>query len=97
MNNTFLMKVKSQFPSKFIFLLPQLLFVEHDLLDTQKLIEEMEKISISNEKMLTAQICLLMDDNCQPNIAAEYCSYKMKNPEKYCIKAKKVAIKLIQI
>ena len=55
----------------------------------------MEKLSATNEKLLIAQISLLTDDDCNTNMAVEYCSNKLKNPEKYRIKAKKVFIFII--
>jgi hypothetical protein len=54
------------------------------------MIQEMEKMSLLNEKLLIAQMSLLMDDDCSTQMAVEYCSKKSKNSEKYQIKAKKV-------
>ena len=54
------------------------------------MIQDMEKMSMINEKLLIAQMSLLMDDDCNTQMAVEYCSHKLKNKEKYQIKAKKV-------
>jgi hypothetical protein len=54
------------------------------------MIEEMEKMSLVNEKLLIAQMSLLMDDDCNTQMAVEYCSAKLKNSEQRSIKAKKV-------
>ncbi len=54
------------------------------------MIQEMEKMSLLNEKLLIAQMSLLMDDDCNTQMAVEYCSKKLKNSENYQIKAKKV-------
>lgn len=63
-----------------------------DLLDTQQLIQDMQKMSIINEKILIAQMSLLMDDDCNTQMAIEYCSHKINEPEKHHMKAKKVFI-----
>jgi len=54
------------------------------------MIEEMEKMSLVNERLLIAQMSLLMDDDCNTQMAVEYCSAKLKNSEQRSIKAKKV-------
>jgi len=54
------------------------------------MIQEMEKMSLLNEKLLIAQMSLLMNDDCNTQMAVEYCSKKLKNSENYQIKAKKV-------
>jgi hypothetical protein len=54
------------------------------------MIQEMEKMSLINEKLLIAQMSLLMDDDCNTQMAIEYCLAKRKNLEKHSIKAKKV-------
>jgi hypothetical protein len=56
------------------------------------MIQQMEKMSVLNEKLLVAQMSLLMDDDCNTQMAIEYCSHKLQNAEKYQIKAKKVFI-----
>jgi hypothetical protein len=61
-------------------------------LETHQMIQEMEKMSLLNEKLLISQMSLLMDDDCNTQMAIEYCSHKLKNPDKYQIKAKKVFI-----
>ncbi|CAF0861475.1 unnamed protein product [Rotaria sp. Silwood1] len=61
-------------------------------LETHQMIKDMEKISISNEKLLIAQMSLLMDDDCNTQMAIEYCTHKLKNPENYQIKAKKITV-----
>ncbi len=54
------------------------------------MIQEMEKMSLLNEKLLIAQMSLLMDDDCNSQMAVEYCSTKLKNLDNHQIKAKKV-------
>jgi len=59
-------------------------------LETHQMIQEMEKMSLLNEKLLIAQMSLLMDDDCNTQMAIQYCSTKLKNSENYQIKAKKI-------
>lgn len=54
------------------------------------MIKEMEKMSLLNEKLLVAQMSLLMDDDCNTQMAVQYCTHKLQNSEKHQIKAKKV-------
>jgi hypothetical protein len=54
------------------------------------MIQEMEKMSLLNEKLLISQMSLLMDDDSNTQMAVEYCLNKLKNFEKHQIKAKKV-------
>ncbi|CAF1318470.1 unnamed protein product, partial [Rotaria sordida] len=61
-------------------------------LETHQMIKDMEKMSISNEKLLIAQMSLLMDDDCNTQMAIEYCTHKLKNSENYQIKAKKITV-----
>lgn len=58
--------------------------------DTQQLIKDMERMSVINEKLLIAQMSLLTDDDCNVQMAIEYCSQKLKHPDQLQIKAKKV-------
>ena len=50
----------------------------------------MEKMSVINEKLLIAQMSLLADDDCNTQMAVEYCSQKFKYADQYQIKAKKI-------
>lgn len=59
-------------------------------LETHQMIQEMEKMSLRNERLLIAQMSLLMDDDCNTQMAVEYCSMKQQSSEKRPIKAKKV-------
>lgn len=54
------------------------------------MIRDLEKLSLKNEKLLVAQMSLLMDDDCNTQMAVEFCKNKLKNADKYHIKAKKV-------
>lgn len=44
-----------------------------------------------NEKMLIAQMSLLMNDDSNTQMAVEYTRYKLKQPDHYRIKAKKIS------
>ncbi|UJR08506.1 hypothetical protein I4U23_012772 [Adineta vaga] len=65
---------------------------ECEQLDTLQMIQEMKRMSIINEKLLVAQMSLLMDNNCDTQIAVEYCRNKLKDGKKYQIKAEKVTL-----
>ena len=54
------------------------------------MIQEMKRMSIINEKLLVAQMSLLMDDTCDTKTAVEYCRNKLKNGKTYRINAEKV-------
>lgn len=54
------------------------------------MIQEMKRMSIINEKLLVAQMSLLMDDTCDTKTAVEYCRNKLKNGKNYQINAEKV-------
>lgn len=54
------------------------------------MIQEMEKLSIVNEKLLIAQMSLLMDDDCNSQMAIQFATYKLKSSRKPIIKAKKI-------
>ena len=56
-----------------------------------QMIQEMEKMSILNEKLLVAQMSLLTDDDCNTQMAVEYCKNKLKDAKKYQINAEKVS------
>ncbi|CAF3912513.1 unnamed protein product [Adineta steineri] len=56
------------------------------------MIREMEKISILNEKLLVAQMSLLMDDDCTTQMAIEYCRNRLKDAKNYEIKAEKITL-----
>ncbi|CAF1535472.1 unnamed protein product, partial [Adineta steineri] len=62
---------------------------ENEQLETLQMIREMEKISILNEKLLVAQMSLLMDDDCTAQMAVEYCRNRLKDAKNYEIKAEK--------
>lgn len=62
-----------------------------DQLETHQMIQEMEKMSLLNEKLLIAQMSLLMDDESNTQMAVQYCSHKLKDSANYQIKAKKVS------
>jgi len=55
------------------------------------MIQDMQKMSIVNEKLLIAQMSLLMGDDCNTHMAVEYCKNKLKDAHKYQIKAEKVS------
>ncbi|CAF4776586.1 unnamed protein product, partial [Rotaria magnacalcarata] len=42
-------------------------------LETHHMMQEMEKMSITNEKLLIAQMSLLVDDDCNTPMAVEFC------------------------
>ena len=55
------------------------------------MIQEMEKMSLRNERLLVAQMSLLMDDDCNTQMAIEYCSIKQATvSSERSIKAKKI-------
>ena len=56
------------------------------------MIQEMEKISLTNEKLLITQMSLLVEDDSNTQMAVEYCNLKLKTSEKCTIKAKKVCL-----
>ena len=60
-------------------------------LETQQMIQQMEKMSVINEKLLIAQMSLLADDDCNTQMAVEFCSQKLKHPDQFQIKAKKIS------
>ena len=62
-----------------------------DELDTHELIQGLEQMSMINEKMLIAQMSLLMNDDCNSQMAVEYSRYKLKQASQYRIKAKKIS------
>ncbi|CAF0978880.1 unnamed protein product [Adineta steineri] len=65
---------------------------ENEQLETLQMIREMEKISILNEKLLVAQMSLLMDDDCTTQMAVEYCRNRLKDAKNYEIKAEKITL-----
>ncbi|CAF0822456.1 unnamed protein product [Adineta ricciae] len=67
-------------------------YEEFDQLDTLQMIQEMKRMSIINEKLLVAQMSLLMDDTCDTKTAVEYCRNKLKNGKTYRINAEKVTL-----
>ncbi|CAF3396990.1 unnamed protein product [Rotaria socialis] len=66
-------------------------------LETHQMVQEMEKMSITNEKLLIAQMSLLVGDDCNTPMAIEFCRHKLRNPGEYEIKAKKITIDLATI
>lgn len=65
-------------------------FQTTEQLETHQMIQEMEKISLLNEKLLITQMSLLMDDDCNTQMAVEYCSLKQTTHSNRSIKAKKI-------
>lgn len=59
--------------------------------ETQQMIQQMEKMSMINEKLLIAQMSLLAGDDCNSQMAVEFCTQKLKHSDQFQIKAKKIS------
>ncbi|CAF1567890.1 unnamed protein product, partial [Didymodactylos carnosus] len=56
------------------------------------LTEQLEKVSLQGEQSLIAQMSLLMDDDCNQQLAIDYSSSMLTNSNMYRIKAKKIRV-----
>jgi hypothetical protein len=59
-------------------------------LDTHQLLQDLEKMTLTNEKLFVSQMSLMINDDCNSQMAIEYCSSKLSSTDQYQIEAKKV-------